>query len=316
MIILDAAELAQHLPYAELVNVLEEAFTRDIKTPLRQHHTVHIPDGEDGQLLLMPAWEEGNQIGVKLVTVFPGNAQKGMASINAGYVIFDGKTGQLRAQLDGTELTLRRTAAASALASRYLSRKDAGYLLMVGSGKLAPHLISAHTTVRPIMKVQIWGRCYERACAVVEYFSDTDLEIEAINDLEAGVSRADIISCATMSKEPLVSGKWLKQGQHLDLVGAYKPDMREADSEALQRADIYVDTRDGAMNEAGEIVQGLQSGIIRESHIKGDLFGLCRGHCPGRRTDDEITLFKSVGTALEDLAAAQMVLKRARADFT
>ncbi len=311
MLELDATTLAELLPYEDIILALDNAFRSDASVPERQHYNISVPGDEDAQLLLMPAWREGQHIGVKLVTSFPGNAQRGMAGLHACYMVFDAMTGTITASLDGTELTLRRTAAASALASQFLSRQDSQTLLMVGTGKLAPHLIHAHSTVRPLRNILVWGRHHERASTIADTCSIAGLKIQAVKDLETAVKQADIISCATSSTDPLIFGRWLNSGQHLDLVGSFTAEKREVDDEALRRSDIYVDTRSGAIKEAGEIIQGLRNGSITESDIKADLFDLCHGRSTGRKGDRHITLFKSVGTALEDLASAQLALRSA-----
>ena len=211
--------------------------------------------------------------------------------------------------LDGTALTLRRTAAASALAASYLARADSAVHLMVGTGALAPHLIAAHRAVRPIRETRIWGRDPDKAAALAASLAASGTAAIAVLDLAEAAATADIITCATLSPEPLVRGAWLKPGAHLDLVGSYRPDMRECDDDAVRRARIFVDT-DAALHEAGDIVQPLRSGVLTRERIAGDLSGLVRGSCDGRRGADEITLFKSVGTALEDLAAAELAVSR------
>jgi len=258
----------------------------------------------------MPAWQSEEMIGVKIASVFPDNNAKNLPAVMASYLLLDGKTGVPLAMIDGRELTARRTAAASALASRYLSRPDSRKLLMVGTGKLAPELIAAHSAIRPIDQVMIWGRSPEKAEALADTITDGLLTITAVTDLEAAVAEAHIISCATLSKSPLVPGAWLQPGQHLDLVGGFRPDMRETDDDALTRCRLFVDTREGACKESGDIADPLSRRVISESDILGDLFDLCQGSCHGRDTAQEITLFKSVGTALEDLAAARLVYER------
>ena len=306
MLNLDSRAVADALPYERLIDALEAAFRGESRAPGRTHHEVEVPGEPSGTLLLMPAWQPGHSLGVKIATIFPDNANKGLPSVNATYLLLDAATGQPKAILDGAELTARRTAAASALASRHLSRTDAVTLLVVGTGRLAPHLVSAHATVRDIREVLVWGRRVEAAAAVCERFPDADFRIATVRDLDAAVARADIVSCATLSARPLVKGEWLVPGQHLDLVGAYRPDMSEADGAAVSRSRIYVDTRAGALSEAGEIVQALAAGIIVEDDIAGDLRELAKGTCRGRQSQEEITLFKSVGAALEDLAAAEL----------
>ncbi|MDE2305500.1 MAG: ornithine cyclodeaminase family protein [Gammaproteobacteria bacterium] len=306
---LDAKAIAARLDRRSLVDALDAAFRGAATAPMRQHHAIGEGAGEEAALLLMPAWS-ASSIGVKLVTVFPGNAVHGLPAVHAAYALFDARTGEPRATLDGTELTRRRTAAASALASRYLSRTDCSRLLMIGTGGLAPHLIESHSVVRPIREVRIWGRQPERAAAVAAGFAERGFSIETVTDLRAAVEWADLVSCATLSSEPLVRGEWLRSGQHLDLVGAYTPRMCEADTEALLRARVYVDTRAGALAESGELVQAIATGRFRAEEICGELADLASGRAAGRGGAAEITLFKSVGTALEDLAAAELALAR------
>jgi alanine dehydrogenase len=309
---IDAATVAERLPYGGLVDALDRAFRAATCAPGRTHHRVAVEGGRDATLLLMPAWRAGGSLGVKIATVFPDNASRGIGSVHATYFLMDGRTGKPEAVIDGAELTLRRTACASALASRYLSRADASDLLMVGTGNLAPHLIAAHAAVRSLERVLIWGRREEAAHALARSIGSARLTIEVVTDLEAAVARADIISCATLATEPLIRGEWLEPGQHVDLVGAFTAAMREADGEALARARIFVDTRDGALAESGEIIQAMEEGLVSEADIIADLADLARGDNPGRQTDEEITLFKSVGTALEDLAAAELVAAAGR----
>jgi ornithine cyclodeaminase len=214
--------------------------------------------------------------------------------------------------LDGVALTLRRTAATSAFASRYLSRPNASRLAMVGAGALAPHLIAAHAAVRPIRAVVVWNRTAATARRLAASLDRPGFSVTASDDLEAAIGNADIVSTATMSHDPLVRGAWLRPGTHVDLVGAYTPEMREADDDAIRRAGVFVDTRAG-MKESGDIAEPLARGVLTETGIAGDLHDLARGGVPGRRSDDEITLFKSVGNAIEDLAGAVHVWRRLNA---
>jgi ornithine cyclodeaminase len=213
--------------------------------------------------------------------------------------------------LDAEELTLRRTAAASALASRYLSRKDSRTLLMIGTGHLAPHLVRAHCAIRPIERVLIWGRTPAKVAACSAALAeDLPIDVRPVTSIEEGMRSADVISCATLSEQPLVRGARLRNGQHVDLVGSYLPTMRESDDAAILRASVFVDSRAGALTEAGDLVQPLRDRVIDASHVCADLTELVRGQCAGRRDEAEITLFKSVGLGLEDLAAASLVLDR------
>jgi alanine dehydrogenase len=303
MLQLDAATVAARLNRRELIDALDAAFRKPHQVPARQQYAIGA-----GILLVMPAWTPGASLGIKLVTVFPDNAERSLPAVFATYVLLDAATGRPRAVLDGTELTLRRTGCASALAARYLARPDAARLLMVGTGKLAPHLIESHATVRPIREVRIWGRNLERARALAAELSRDGLSVACSEDLEASTRWADIVSCATLSRQPLVLGKWLKAGQHLDLVGAYTPEMREVDDEAVARSDLYVDTRSGALRESGEIVGAIARGAIVPADLRAEFSELGRGLFK-RSGPQTITIFKSVGTALEDLVAAELALR-------
>jgi len=308
MLQLDGPEVAARLGRGPLIDALMRAFQEDYQVPDRQQYAVGGPVSPGDTLLVMPAWRVGGCLGVKLVTVFPGNARRGESAVHATYALFDASTGLPLALLDGTELTRRRTAAASALAARYLARPDATRLLMVGTGGLAAHVIESHAAVRPISSVRVWGRRMEAAETVARGFADRPYDVTAVSDLQAAVGWADIISCATLSETPIVHGAWLRPGQHLDLIGSFTSAMREADDAALARAGIYVDTR-AALAESGELLHGFASGVISAADVRGELSDLVRGTVAGRRSAEEITLFKSVGCALEDLAAAELALR-------
>lgn len=299
-------QIARLLPYTELADVLAQAFRQGGATPVRQQYNLKNAAGDDANLLLMPAWQEGRKMGIKVVTVYPRNAERGLATVNASYLLLNAEDGMPELIMDGNELTRRRTAAASILAARYLARPDAKTLLMVGTGNMATHLIEAYCADRPITTVLVWGRRHERACQLGVVAARSGLVVEPVEDLASAVPRADIISCATLSADPLIRGEQLLPRQHLDLVGSFTPAMREVDNIALQRAELFVDTRSGALSEAGEFVQAFAAGVLTEADIAGDLFDLTRGKCPGRVGPESITLFKSVGTGLEDLAAAGM----------
>lgn len=310
MRIIDAGQVHAALDYAVLADRIETMFRAGCELPVRHHHTLKTPNGPAATLLLMPAWQVGKHFGVKIVTVFPGNAQKSLPAVMGQYLLGDARTGLPVALIDGPSITVRRTAAASALASRYLSRPDARVMTMIGTGAMAPHLIAAHAATRPIREVQVWGRDFGKARALARSLEGNEYAARAVDDLERAVRESDIVSSATLSKKPLVRGKWLRPGAHVDLVGAFTPQMRESDDEALRRARVFVDTRAGATKEGGDVVQALKSGALKPKGIVADLFELARGKKKGRRKADEITLFKSVGTALEDLAAAELAVER------
>lgn len=304
MLILDQVSTAQSLAFPSLIDAVGQMFAGACIMPVRHHHHVDVPGERAATLLLMPAWQPGRYIGVKLVSVFPDNHIRGLPAIHGSYLLSSGKTGEMLAVIDGGELTARRTAATSALAARHLARPDASTLLVVGTGRLSLNLIEAHSHVRPITSVQVWGRDITKAQAVADEAKALGYPAAAVSDLEAAARSADIISCATLSTAPLIQGAWLKAGSHLDLVGAFNKDMRESDDEAVQRASLFVDTRAGAFAEAGDLLQPLAAGLIAREDIKAELSELVTGALPGRKSETEITLFKSVGAALEDLAGA------------
>jgi ornithine cyclodeaminase len=313
MRVVTADEIQNALTYVGLVDALAEAFRSDIAVPLRHHHTIARP-GADATLLLMPAWKEDGErfIGCKVVTVFPDNARSQRPSVYGQYLLLSGETGEPLAMMDGRALTAWRTACTSALAARHLARADAAHLVMVGAGALAPHLIRAHASVRPIRRVTVWNRTRARAVSLGFGIAVAGIQVDIAESLEEAVAEADIVSCATLSAEPLVKGAWLKKGAHLDLVGGFTPKMREADDQAVKRARIFVDTRAGAAKEAGDIVVPLKKKIIDAKAIRGDLADLVCGRVKGRTAASQITLFKSVGNAVEDLAAAMLVWKGLR----
>lgn len=302
-----ADEVHAALPWVTLAEHLAQSFAAGAHVPVRHAH----PLGPGDSLLLMPAWSDA-VLGVKLVTVMPGNAARGVATVQATYLLLDRATGQTLALLDGEALTLRRTAAASALAARLLARPDARSLLVVGSGHLAPWMVRAHLALRPgLQQIRLWGRNRAASAALADTLACEGIAAAACDNLETAVRSSDIICCATTATTPLVHGAWLQPGTHLDLVGGFKPDMREVDDDAVAMARICVDTYAGALAEAGDLVQPLRNGRIDRGHVLAELAELVRGEASVRRGPHDITLFKSVGTALEDLAAAQQVWQAA-----
>ena len=307
---LNATQVQNSLPWNALITALKDIFTCDVHSPVRHHHNINVAHNPDATLLLMPAWIENEYLGIKQVNVFPGNGALNLPGLSSHYLLSCGKTGQHLAQLEGNELTARRTAAASALASQFLSRDDANELLMVGAGRMGRRLIPAHMSVRPITKVSVWDRNEDAAKSLVD-----ELKAAGINayfcpkdELETCSGKADIISCATMSTTPLILGKWLKPGAHLDLVGSFTPTMRETDNDAMQNCAVFVDTRAGALSETGDLIMPIEQGAITQDVIIAEFSELCADQHSGRNglTDPQnaITLFKSVGDSREDLAAA------------
>lgn len=303
---IDSTFIETHSAFPELADVLKKAFAGNkMIVPMRHHHDFPNPGhSKDTTMLLMPAWEPAKNAGVKIVAISPHNRDKNLPTIQGTYLYFDAPTGSLLAIFEAKTLTNKRTAAASALAAGFLSRQSASTLLMIGTGSLAPDLVRAHCSARAIRQIWIYGRTHQKAKAISERLKQEGLNIQAIDSLDHYIPKADIISCATLSETPLFSGKLLQPGQHLDLVGSYKTNMREADDETITRSDIFLDHYAGGLKETGDIVIPIQKGILKPDSIKADLFELCSGIRPGRQHENQITLFKSVGHALEDLAAA------------
>jgi alanine dehydrogenase len=248
MRVIGGDEIHLLLDFPSLIDALRAMFQGGCEVPLRHHHTIaaRAAEGTPGTLLIMPAWQVGRSLGIKIVTVFPDNVTRALPSVHGTYLLLDAATGRPVALLDGTALTLRRTAAASALAADFLARPDSAVHLMVGTGALAPHLAAAHRAVRPIRETRIWGRDPKKAAALAARLAQSGIAAAPVSGLEEAVAAADIITCATLAKEPLIHGAWLRPGTHLDLVGGYTPDMREADDEAISRARVYIDYRCGA----------------------------------------------------------------------
>ncbi|MGK6315035.1 ornithine cyclodeaminase family protein [Neorhizobium sp. DT-125] len=312
MLVLNEEQTRAALPFPELIDAIETMFKGDCVMPVRHHHDMEVPGEANAVMLLMPAWVPGDHIGVKILNLFPDNHLRALPTIIGSYLLSSGRTGEMLAIVEGGELTARRTAATSALAARYLARHDAEVMLMAGTGRLSLNLMQAHAVTRPLKRFLIWGRNGEKAEETAKDARALGLDAAAVGDLATAAREADIISCATLSSEPLIRGEWLKPGAHLDLVGAFKPSMRESDDEAVRRSSVFVDARAGAMKEGGDIVQPLESGVLTKDGIKAELAELVRGKHPGRTGPDEITLFKSVGAALEDLAGAILAYRNAR----
>ena len=298
-------ETRKMLPFRPLIEALREMFRASAAAPLRHHHGIELEGLPEATLLLMPAWNPAGLGGVKIVNVNPGNTTMGMPALSSSYLLFDARTGRHLAMLDGGEITNRRTAAASALAASYLAPEDASRLLVVGAGRVANNLADAFRAVRPIEDVAVWDIDAGLAENLAQRLSGGGLRAAVAADLEAAVAGADIVSCATLAVDPLIAGAWLRPGQHLDLIGSFRPHMREADDDAVRRARVYIDT-EGALKESGDLIGPIQAGVLTEEGIAGDLFGLCRGTAAGRGSKQEITLFKATGTALSDLAAATL----------
>ncbi len=310
MRVFDAEATRDALPFERLIPALREMFAAGCEVPPRHVHRIDALCGGEADAvtsLIMPAWQVGRAYGVKIVNVAPGNAARGLPALHASYVLHDAQTGEPLALIDGDQITMRRTAAASALAAASLAAPQAKTLLVVGAGRVARLLPEAYRVVRPsIEQVTVWARVPERAQALADEWRANGFDARPAADLQTAVGEADIISCATLATEPVVMGRWLRAGSHLDLIGSFTPAMREADDDCFRGARLYIDT-DEALAKSGDLIGPLARGVIRAGDVAGTLATLARGESTGRAAPDERTVFKSVGTALEDLAAAMLV---------
>jgi len=301
----DLEATARRLDFPALIAALERQFIEGCEVPARHVHAV----GDSITALVMPAWRPGRYFGLKVVNVAPGNAARGLPGLFATYQLFDATTGAPLALIDGGELTARRTAAASALAASRLARADARRQLIVGAGRVGSLLAPACRAIREIDDVMVWSRDPAAAARLAASLAADGHPARAVADLASAVADADIVSCATLAKEPLIRGEWLAPGSHLDLIGGFTPAMREADDACFAGAGVWVDTAE-ALAKAGDLLHPIASGVLAREDVRGTLADLCAAPAPAR---DPVarTVFKSVGTALEDLAAAILVYESA-----
>ncbi len=307
MIQLDHAATHQALPWGPLIGALRERFALGCEVPARHMHEIPNPGGARTTSLIMPAWIPGRCYGVKIVNIAPGNQDRGLPGLHASYTLFDARTGAPLALIDGTALTTRRTAAASALAASFMARENARHLLVVGAGAVARCLPEAYRTVRPIERVSVWARRTDQAQALARDWCAAGWDAQAVTDLPSACAEADVVSCATMAQEPLIHGAWLPEGVHLDLIGGFTPNMREADDACFVQARLMIDTEE-ALLKSGDLLSPMSRGVFTSNDVRGTLTTLCKGVAVGRKHAQERTVFKSVGTALEDLAAAMLIV--------
>lgn len=310
----DSSQTASALNFPKLITALENMFAEGCEVPLRHNHAISDTAGrKNGTLLLMPAWQPEKWLGVKTVSVFPDNTQYGLPGLHSVYILYSARTGKPEAIFDGNIITSYRTAAASALAARFLSRADSKTLLIVGAGRVAECLADAYLSVRPIERFMVWNRNSEKAQTLAAQLRAKGLNATAAADLETAARQADIISCATLSASPLIFRRWLKPGTHLDLIGSFAPDMRETDDACFADTRVFIDTEE-ALLKAGDLLSPIAAGIFRAENVCATLADLCRMKHGGRSRPEEITVFKSVGSALEDLAAAILAYERLNAE--
>jgi ornithine cyclodeaminase len=308
MRIITAEQVHEALDYPGLIAALEDGH----RAPPPLVERALLQDGGD-DFLIWPAWQPGAALGTKLVTIFPGNADRpqGPPTVQAVYLLFDGADGSPQAVIDGTSLTYRKTAADSALGAKYLARADAAHLVMIGAGALAPYLVDAHLAVRSsIARITVWNRSPAGAKALCKRLTERGLDVDTTDDREAAVRAADIVVCATSARQPLVCADWLTPGTHLDLVGAFTSDMVEAEAAVAAMAEVYVDSRQFTVGHCGDLDIPLREGLIAERDIRGDLYDLCGGSVAGRADAEAITLFKNGGGAHLDLMTARFLWSR------
>lgn len=309
MKIIDTQSTRRALPFDRLIPALREMFVAGCEVPLRHTHTLQTQASEPPKtLLIMPAWQQGRYLGIKTVSIFPGNAERGLPGLFSTYMLYDANTGVPLAQIDGNEITSRRTAAASALAASYLAPTDARSLLVVGTGRVGSLIPEAYRVVRSIERVLVWDRNEAAAAALATQLRSQDIDAVVTLDLANAVGEADIVSCATLATLPVVQGAWLRERSHLDLIGSFTPQMREADDACFADARLFVDTQE-ALQKSGELLGPMSRGVFAAADVAGDLADLAIGQVQGRTESDRRTVFKSVGTALEDLAAAILVFE-------
>jgi len=310
MQILTAERINAVVSMAALIEALRTAFSSAASGPPRQ--LLPVPGGAGDRLMLvMPALAADGGAAVKIATVFPDNSAHNLPTIHAAIVVFS-PHGVPVALLDGTLVTRLRTGAASALASSYLSREDSERLVIIGTGALAPYMAWAHCEARPIRAITVCGRTAERASQTADAIRSLvkrELDVRVASSVEDAVRAADIVSCCTSAAKPVLQGAWLRPGTFVDLVGSFSPQRREADDEAVRRSRLFVDTFEGTLVEAGDLLDPLGRGVIRREQIEGELADLVTGRVRGRRAQNEIILFKSVGTAIEDLAACRLLIR-------
>jgi len=311
MQMIDAARVHELLHYGGLVEALRRAHLGEMpKFSDRIIYQEPNPQGHPDGFIVLPAWQPQEGLLCKVVTSFPNNRERhGIANVNSVYVWIDGETGLARAVIDGEAMIFRKTSADSALGASLLAREDARTLLMIGAGGLAPYLVRAHRSVRPgIDRVMVWNRTRDKAQALAALLSAEGIEAAAVDDLDAAVAGADIVSSATMASRPLIRGAVLRPGTHVDLVGSFTPEMREADDAVLQRSSLFVDHRQTA-GRSGEFIGPLERGVITHDDIRGDLFELCQGRVPGRTSPDEITMMKNGGGSHLDYFVSRYLIE-------
>ena len=306
----DMKAIQTALPYPLLVEALAQGLQQFAQTPARSFFS---PNQDASCVMIMPAWRPHQMMGVKLVSVWPENNAKGESAVSAVYVVISCLDGRPLAVLDGTELTLRRTAAAAALAAKRLARENSETLAVLGTGSLSVPLVQAHTDTMRFKNVLVWGRQFHKTQRVVKQLKELGIEVRAMGDLEETLALSDVVAVATTATEPFLKADWVKPGTHISLVGAFTPQMAEAEPVLMARSQLFADCRASVLEKGGEVFQAIEQGLVLDSDIIADLAELTAQLDRSWRHDGQaITVFKSVGFALLDLIAAEVVMKDSR----
>ena len=301
-------EVARRSPYAALIDALASGLREPIESPPRIHFN---PNHDPSTVLIMPAWRPNRTMGTKIISIWPQNNAKGKSAVSAVYVLTSCDDGATLAVIDGTELTLRRTAATAALAARLLARPASRKLAVLGTGALSAHMAMAHHAVIGLTETTIWGREPGKAQAVVDALARVGIAARASTDLQRTLAQTDLVAAATTATQPFIRDEWVKPGTHLGLIGAFTASMAEAEPALLCRVSLFADTRDGVLEKGGEVWQAVHSGLIKASDVRAELAELVAlaPKVTGRSSEQEITVFKSVGFAALDLIAAEHLMQ-------
>ena len=305
---ISAQKIKKIIKIKGLINEIENIYRSDSFVPLRQVYNI-IPQNNAAQMMVMPAFSIDGCYGVKLLNVFPNNPLVGLPRVKALYVLYEQKNGEIKLILDGTEITKQRTAAMSAIASKFLSKINSKTLLIIGTGALVSYMINAHCFVRPIENILIWGRNKNKVKNIVRMYKNSNLKVSAIDSLEEACGISDIITSVTSAKKEFIKGSWLNNTAHIDLLGAHTKDMAELDPYGFSLGEIYVDDKEAVLIEAGDLMQSIKLGYISKNDIKADIKQLIMSNDLKRDKKDKVTIYKSVGHALSDLAAANYIFK-------
>jgi len=308
MVNLSAETLGKHKKYIKIITEIKNSYKKSFKVPPRVIHEIKNKINP-GNLFIMPAWERDEYIGVKVSTSFPSNTKINKPSIHGRYILFSSKTGFVLSVIDGAELTAIRTVASAALATSILSKKNASSMLIVGTGKLAAKIPFFYGSVRNIKIYYVWGRNFSKAKELCRNFKNNKINAIPVKNIKEVSKKVDIISCVTPSKKSLVFGSYVSKGCHIDLVGAFNISMRESDDNLIKKGKVFFDNKEGGFKEAGDILIPLKKKLISKKHIKGDFYDLIQGKIKGRTSNDQVTIYKSVGDALQDYSVARYFYK-------